>query len=217
MPGGINYGGSWSPTADIATGWITAVDAETGKIRWQYHAQAPVVSGITPTAGGIVMGGDNAGNFIIFDSTTGAVLQKVAAGGSLSGGVITYQQQGKQYVAFTSGNVSRTVFGGTGRPSIVIMTLPDAGGPTVARSDIPDPVHGRQLYYGMCAGCHGSDGKNISGFDLTTVKQRMSVEQTIAWIKNPTPPMPKVFPEPLLPSEEQDLSDIAAFLHEFAQ
>jgi alcohol dehydrogenase (cytochrome c) len=217
VAGGLNYGGTWSPTTDSATGWITAIDAETGKVRWKYHAEAPVVSGITPTAGGVVFGGDNAGNFLVFNSLTGEVIKKVATGGSLSGGVITYEQKGSQFVAFTSGNISRTVFGASGRPSILIMALPNGTASKVARARIPDVEHGRQVFYGMCAGCHGSDGKNISieGHDLTTVKQRMSEEQIIAWIKNPKPPMPKIFPEPLQESEEADLRDVALFIHEW--
>jgi mono/diheme cytochrome c family protein len=83
----------------------------------------------------------------------------------------------------------------------------------------PEIARGRQLLYGMCSGCHGSDGKNISidGHDLTTVGRRMSVEQLISWIKNPKAPMPKVFPEPLQASEEMDVRDVAAFLHEWPQ
>src|SRR5205814_1560650 len=30
------------------SGWITATDADTGRVKWRFHAQAPVVSGITP-------------------------------------------------------------------------------------------------------------------------------------------------------------------------
>jgi alcohol dehydrogenase (cytochrome c) len=219
VPGGLNYGGTWSPTSDPATGWITAVDAETGKVKWKYHAEAPVVSGITPTAGGIVMGGDNAGNFLVFNSASGEVLKKLVTGGSISGGVITYEQKNKQYIAFTSGNISRTVFGATGRPSILILSLPFRTEPPQDQQRQPDLAHGRQVFYGMCAGCHGSDGKNISinGNDLTTVKQRMSVEQIRAWTRNPKPPMPKIFPEPLQESEEADLRDVALFLHEWPQ
>jgi mono/diheme cytochrome c family protein len=163
------------------------------------------------------MGGDNAGNFLVFNSATGEVLKKMATGGSLSGGVITYDQKGKQYIAFTSGNISRTVFGAIGRPSILILSLPDRKDAAQDQPRQPDLSHGRQVFYGMCAGCHGSDGKNISinGNDLTTVKQRMSLEQIRAWLRNPKPPMPKIFPEPLQESEEADLRDVALFLHEW--
>jgi alcohol dehydrogenase (cytochrome c) len=218
-PGGLNFGGTWSPGLEPARGWISAIDASTGKIRWRYHAEAPVLSGITPTAGGILFGGDNAGNLLALNSVTGEVLKKVPTGGALAGGVITYEQNGKQYVAFTSGNLSRSIWGATGRPSIFILALPDFVASQVEQPPISNIAHGREVFYGTCAICHGADGKNISinGRDLTTVKQRMSVEQIISWIKNPKPPMPKVFPEPLQASEEAELRDVAAFLHEWPQ
>jgi alcohol dehydrogenase (cytochrome c) len=218
-PGGLNYGGSWTPTDEPATGWITAVDAANGNVKWKYHAPAPVVSGITPTAGGVLFAGDNAGNFLVFDSANGTVLKKVATGGSLSGGVISYEVSARQYVAFTSGNISRTVFGAAGRPSILIMALPAAPAAQQTKVRTPNVDHGREVFYGMCAGCHGSEGKNIvyDGGDLTTVKKRMTFDQIVAWIKNPKPPMPKVFPEPLQESEEADLKDVAKFVHEWPQ
>jgi mono/diheme cytochrome c family protein len=217
-PGVLNYGGTWTPTSDPATGWITAVDAGTGKVKWKYHAPAPVLSGITPTAGGIVLAGDNAGNFLVFNSESGAVIKQVSSGGSLSGGVITYQIKGRQYIAFDSGNISRTIFGAAGRPTIVVMALPESLATTNA-TRVPDEQHGRQLFNRTCAGCHGANGKNIlyNGGDLTNVKKRMTFDQIVAWIKAPKPPMPKVFPEPLQPAEEADLRDIAKYVHEWPE
>ena len=217
-PGALNYGGTWTPTLDVPTGWITAIDAGTGKIKWRYHAESPVVSGITPTAGGVVLAGDNAGNFLILNSVTGELLTKIATEGSLSGGVITYLQEGRQFVAFTSGNVSRSVFGAVGRPTIIVMALPPTLPSSVAGgAKVPDANRGREVFYSMCAGCHGIDGKNIvyDGGDLTTINKRMSQEQIIAWVRNPKPPMPKVFPDLLEQKEEDDLNDVATFLAEW--
>ncbi len=121
-PGGLNFGGSVQPVGPI-TGWVTAVDSDTGKVRWRYHAEKPVIAGVTPTAGGVTFTGDLAGNLLIFDSKTGLLLRKVQTGGSLAGGVVTYAVDGKQYVAFASGNVSRSAFGTLGLPSVVIMSL----------------------------------------------------------------------------------------------
>jgi len=36
------------------SGWLVATDADTGKVKWRFHAMAPVLSGITPTAGGVI-------------------------------------------------------------------------------------------------------------------------------------------------------------------
>jgi alcohol dehydrogenase (cytochrome c) len=204
-----NFGGTWAPSTDSATGWITAVDADSGKIRWKYHAEAAVTAGVTATEGGIVMSGDNKGSFLIFESATGKLLKKVSTGGAVSGGVITYEVRGKQYVAFTSGSVSRTVWGATGRPSIIVMSLP--GPPAeVVRSNLPDAVHGKQVFLTACAVCHGVNGNNVGGVDLS--KSSMTTEQLVTWIKNPAPPMPKMFPEPLDVDDEVDIRDVAAYL-----
>lgn len=209
--GGANYGGSWSGIG-TASGWFSALDADTGKVAWQYHADAAVLSGITPTAGGIVMGGDNAGNFFVFDSDNGKVLKSVATGGSLSGGVITYETRGKQYVAFTSGNVSRSLFGAVGRPSIVVMALPAAVLAKEAATQKADITHGRDLFFGLCGACHGADGKAWRPIDLTKVKNKMTEAELVAFIKKPRAPMPAPFPEPLNAQDERDIRDIAAFL-----
>jgi alcohol dehydrogenase (cytochrome c) len=219
-PGGINYGGNWSVGKESPRGWITAVDATSGAVRWRYHASSPIVSGVAPTAGGIVIAGDNDGNFLILNSATGAVLKKVSSGGSLSGGVITYEQQGKQYVAFTSGNISISAFGAIGHPSIVVMSLPTPVGKTEGpgdagqRGEQPDVLHGQKLFNAKCAVCHGFDGTSLdlNGENLRTIGRRKTLQQLIDWIKNPAPPMPKVYPEPLQRVDESEIADIASYV-----
>jgi mono/diheme cytochrome c family protein len=78
---------------------------------------------------------------------------------------------------------------------------------------------GKRLFAESCAGCHGFDGKNvsISGNDLATIANRQTVQQLEQWIRNPAPPMPKVFPEPMTDDELVDLHDIATFLHQWHQ
>src|SRR6266478_4784119 len=130
------HGGTSVPVMNPApSGWLSALDADAGKLKWKYHANAPVVAGVTPTAGGIVLTGDMAGNFLILESTTGRVLYKKDTGGALAGGVITYAVDGRQYIAFTSGNVSRSTYGlgATGAPTIIIMAL-DCGAATKCNS-----------------------------------------------------------------------------------
>lgn len=119
------FGGAFKqPPIEEARGWITSLDSITGKIRWQYGAIRPVVSGVTPTAGGLVFAGDTAGNFLALDSDFGTELLKIPTGGMIAGGVITYTVAGKQYVAATSGNVSRFTFGELGDPTLIVFSLP---------------------------------------------------------------------------------------------
>ncbi len=123
--GRLFMGGSYT-MEKAAHGWISSIDAASGRINWRYHAQAPVVAGVTPTAGGILLSGDMAGNFLALDSASGKLLHRFDTGGAVAGGVITYAAGGRQYVAVTSGNVSRLTLGGLGSPSVVILALPSS-------------------------------------------------------------------------------------------
>jgi alcohol dehydrogenase (cytochrome c) len=211
VPRGLNFGGGVAPGRDVPTGWVTAVDANTGAVLWKYHADTPVIGGVTPTGGGVVITGDNAGDLLAFDSATGKLVEKYATGGALAGGVVTYARGGKQYVAFTSGNVSPTAFGAIGRPSIVVMSLP-ATASKAPSSTQPDPTRGRELYAQVCAACHGPEGDRIAGMELKSIKSRMSSEQVVAFILNPAAPMPRIFPEPRTAEDERDVRDVAAFV-----
>jgi alcohol dehydrogenase (cytochrome c) len=211
--GEVNLGGTVGPGPVTPSGWVTAVDAVSGHLRWQYHAAGPVVAGVTPTAGGILMTGDNTGHFLVFNSATGELLKNLDTGGSLSGGVITYESGGRQYVAITSGNSSRSTFGVVGRPTLVILSTPPATESSDTKSGgAPNPARGRGFYVEQCSLCHGADGKNMTGYDLSTIAKRMSQDQLVAWIKHPAPPMPAVFAEPFEPSDEQAIRDVAAYL-----
>jgi alcohol dehydrogenase (cytochrome c) len=211
VPRGLNFGGSVVPSGAAPTGWLTAVNADTGAVRWKYQSPTPIIGGVTPTAGGIVMTGDNAGNFLVFDSASGKPLLKVATGGSIAGGVVTYSRVGRQYIAFTSGNVSPTAFGAVGRPSIVIMALPESASQPVLATTA-DARHGQQIYTQTCGVCHGQEGDRVAGKDLKSVKSRMTAEQLATLIKNPAPRMPQIFPEPRTPEDERDLRDVVAYV-----
>jgi len=124
VAGELFYGGDpIQDPVDQASGWVTAINASNGAVKWQYHAAAPVVGGITPTAGNVVFGGDTKGTFFALDSNTGKPLLSMPTSGMIAGGVVTYAVEGKQYVAFTSGNVSRLTFGNLGDPTIVVLGL----------------------------------------------------------------------------------------------
>lgn len=213
-PAGASFGGTVVPDGP-ATGWITAMDKTTGEVRWKYHAEKPVVSGITPTASGITFAGDLAGNFLVFDSKTGDVIHKADVGGAMAGGLITYEIAGKQYVAFNSGNISRNAFGDVGLPSVVIMTLnpgkPATSLDAASAGDVSGKANGRRLYNQVCASCHGNDGNFIADHKLSGLAARLDMETTVAYIKNPKEPMPKMFPDLI---NEQSVIDVAKFVHE---
>src|SRR5258706_9318966 len=62
-PGKFLLAGSWEYDEN-RSGWVSAVDPDSGVVLWQYHADAPVVAGVTPTAGGGPFPGANGGKFL---------------------------------------------------------------------------------------------------------------------------------------------------------
>src|SRR5262249_58762158 len=110
---GVNYmGGSYiADPPEKARGWLTAVDASTGKVSWQYESAKPMLAAVATTSADLIFTGEMTGDFLTIDARTGKVLYKFNTGGIMNGGVVTYAINGKQYVAATSG--SATGFWGT--------------------------------------------------------------------------------------------------------
>ncbi len=86
-----------------SSGWLSAIDAETGVVKWTFHAPQPILAGVTPTAGGIVFAADLGGNIYAFDADSGHVLWKTATGQSTGGGIVSYSAGGHQLVGVASG------------------------------------------------------------------------------------------------------------------
>jgi glucose dehydrogenase len=100
-----NLFGALDPT-DRWAGWLYASDAETGKAAWRFKAPAPLMSGVTPTAGGLVFFADMMGTGYAFDAKSGEKLWSQDLGGAVGGGVISYEVGGRQRVAFAVGMAS---------------------------------------------------------------------------------------------------------------
>jgi alcohol dehydrogenase (cytochrome c) len=118
------YGGAAAPDPiGQAHGWLRAVDATTGKELWKRQWPTPLIAGVTVTAGGLLFSGDMNNDFFALDAKTGKTLYTFNTGASVGGGVISYEVDGKQYVATTSGSVSG-FFGGSGTAAVVVFALP---------------------------------------------------------------------------------------------
>ncbi|HEY3414066.1 MAG TPA: PQQ-binding-like beta-propeller repeat protein [Armatimonadota bacterium] len=105
------------------SGWLTAVDADSGKVRWKYRDTMPLAAGVTPTGGGLVLTGDLRGNLLAFDAANGKILLKTKAGGPVGGGVITYSIGGKQYIAVAAGMKNDLMGVKSGPASVAIYAL----------------------------------------------------------------------------------------------
>ena len=120
---GQNYLGGTVELDSTSQGWLTAVDASTGKVRWRYRSERPMVAAVTTTAGGLVLTGENTGDFLAFDAATGRELYRFNTGGGMGGGIISYAVHGRQYIAAASGR-SGFWFGQTGAPTLFVFALP---------------------------------------------------------------------------------------------
>jgi mono/diheme cytochrome c family protein len=67
-----------------------------------------------------------------------------------------------------------------------------------------------EIFRANCAVCHTTTGTAGGiGPSLEHEKQHKNYDQTIAWIEQPDPPMPKLYPSPL---SEKDVADVAAYV-----
>jgi PQQ-dependent dehydrogenase (methanol/ethanol family) len=98
-----NGWGTNDPTS-AWSGWINAVDPKSGTIAWRVKRPTPMYAAVTPTAGDVLFTGDLSGNFLALDARNGNTLYSFDTGGPIAGGVITYEVNGKQYVAVASGS-----------------------------------------------------------------------------------------------------------------
>jgi alcohol dehydrogenase (cytochrome c) len=89
--------------AEEQWGNITAVDYNTGKIRWQVKTQQPMIGGILATAGGVVFTGEGNGLFRAYDSETGSELWRFQAGAGVNAPPSSYTVGGKQYIVVAAG------------------------------------------------------------------------------------------------------------------
>jgi alcohol dehydrogenase (cytochrome c) len=123
-PGGkLWLGGAFKviPTEE-QWGNVTAVDYDTGKIRWQVRTQQPMIGGALATAGRLVFAGEGNGLFKAYNAATGSVLWSFQAGAGVNAPPASYTVGGKQYIVVAAGgNVQLNYKRGN---SIIAFTLP---------------------------------------------------------------------------------------------
>jgi alcohol dehydrogenase (cytochrome c) len=95
-------GGSYKDIERIETDLIVA-DPFTGEIKKKIHVPYPNYSGALTTAGGLVFTGYTDGTFVAYDDTTLEQLWKFNAGTGFNAPPMTFEVDGKQYVAVLSG------------------------------------------------------------------------------------------------------------------
>jgi alcohol dehydrogenase (cytochrome c) len=97
------WNGGTRSTADRLESNLTAFDPVAGEIRKSIHLHYPNVSGTLATAGGLVFVGLTDGTVAAYDDTTLAELWKLNLGSGFNAPPMTFEVNGKQYVAIASG------------------------------------------------------------------------------------------------------------------
>ena len=84
-------------------GRIKAIDIANKEVVWEVHSPLPYFAGMLVTKGGVLFTGDQRGRFLAFDAKTGKELWKFQTGSGINASPITYELDGKQYIAILSG------------------------------------------------------------------------------------------------------------------
>jgi PQQ-dependent dehydrogenase (methanol/ethanol family) len=111
-PGGkLWLGGAFKVIAtEESFGNVTAVDYNTGKIKWQVKTPLPMMGGALTTAGGLMFTGEGNGWFRAYDAATGKVLWSFFAGAGVNAPPASYSVDGKQYIVVGAGGNTQIDF-----------------------------------------------------------------------------------------------------------
>jgi alcohol dehydrogenase (cytochrome c) len=86
-------------------GEFSAFDPATGRKAWTYHTRsgAAMTASALATGGGIVFGGTAAREIFALDADSGELLWETRLNGDVSGAPVTFEIDGKQYLAVGAG------------------------------------------------------------------------------------------------------------------
>jgi alcohol dehydrogenase (cytochrome c) len=110
IPGAQNVPGATKrPPINVWTeaaghGAVIAIDPRTGEKKWKFPMTDTTDSGILTTASDLLFTGGREGYFQALDARSGALLWKTILGGPIVAGPMTYQAEGKQFIAVAAGH-----------------------------------------------------------------------------------------------------------------
>ena len=83
---------------------MKAIDPLTGEVRWKFPLYSMPQAGILSTAGNLVFGGTDEGQFFALDAASGKELWLANTGGVIAAGPVSYLSKGKQFLSIAAGS-----------------------------------------------------------------------------------------------------------------
>jgi PQQ-dependent dehydrogenase (methanol/ethanol family) len=106
--------GAIVPPGTRLFGAFTAIDVDTGLVRWRTPTEPHPVGGLMATAGRLVFAGEANGHFVALDALNGNRLWSFNCGAGVNAPPITYEHNGRQYVAVAAGGLALEGFTSSG-------------------------------------------------------------------------------------------------------
>jgi alcohol dehydrogenase (cytochrome c) len=119
--GSANGYGEMDPL-ETRNGWVTAIDADSGVVRWRYRTTTPMLAAILATASGLVLTADLNGDLLAFEAGTGKLVHRMPTHQPAGGGIITYKNRGQERIAMAAG-FSSGIYKTTGQPVVFVLGL----------------------------------------------------------------------------------------------
>jgi quinohemoprotein ethanol dehydrogenase len=226
-----NFGSIFNATGFVKNpGTLTAIEATTGKIKWQLTwPQDSCYSGTTTTAGNLVMVGRNNGRVQAYDARNGKLLWSFQTGAGANNTGSFFEWNGNEYYAFYSGGNSLAgtahgdnlwLFGLDGQLGPVAppqagtaVEHAGEGGQSQSASPgnsqgtkAPSVADGQKVFAANCSVCHGATGHGGNGGpDLTSIPSAKQMAVVVKQVENGGGGMP-AFRGQLTQQEIEDVS-----------
>jgi alcohol dehydrogenase (cytochrome c) len=97
-------GGEEIPNSN-KSGAIRALEAASGRLRWEFPMFSAPWAGVLATGGGLVFSGSDEGNFFALDARTGKPLWDFQTGGPIAANPVSFAIAGKQCIAVAASRV----------------------------------------------------------------------------------------------------------------
>jgi alcohol dehydrogenase (cytochrome c) len=126
-----DLGGEWTYEMKDSSGYFSAIDLTTGKIKWQHPSPRLYIGGVLSTSTGLVFQGELDGNLTAFDAETGEILWQFNTGAGANAPPIGFTLDGEEYIAVAAGGTS--LWGSPKGDSIFVFGLPNKWKPAAKK------------------------------------------------------------------------------------